>query len=90
MQFVQTWYMNKVVIVFVSLIGILFLVLAGLYVIHPANALPTFIPGYDPHLTRHHLTHAVAAAGLGLLCFAFVWFATGKKKSVHEEKEGNS
>lgn len=78
--------MQKVLSIVAIILGLLFLFLAGIYIVHAANTLPSFIPGYDPHLTRHHYTHAAAAAGLGFVCFAFAWFTSGKKKSPHEEK----
>lgn len=79
--------MQKLLITLAILLGIILLGIAGLYATTPAHALPHFMPGYNPLLTKHHYTHAGAAAGLGLICFAFAWFATGKrKKSPHEEK----
>lgn len=66
--------------------GILLVVVAGIYALHPANAIPQFFPGYDQKLMRHHYTHAVAAGGLGILCFAIAYLQSGKKKT-HQMKE---
>ena len=51
----------------VVLLGIVLLVLAGVYFLVPANSLPTFIPGYDAALTRVRFTHGAAAAVAGVV-----------------------
>ncbi len=51
----------------VVLLGIVLLVLAGVYFLVPANSLPAFIPGYDAALTRVRFTHGVAAAVVGVV-----------------------
>ncbi len=63
-------------------VGILLLVLAVVYVALPAQGLPHFLPGYDPTLTRHHVTHAAAAFFLGLGAFAYAWFSSGQRPSA--------
>lgn len=63
------------------ILGIVLVVIAGVYVALPAHSLPHFMPGYSALVVRHHYTHAVASLGLGLVCFAYAWFATGKKSS---------
>jgi hypothetical protein len=65
-------------------IGILLLVVAGIYLTTPAHALPSFFPGYDSTLTKVHRTHGIGALGLALVCFAFAWFQTGKKSTKKE------
>lgn len=72
--------MNKLVIAVALLAGVLLFVAGGMYAALPAHSLPSYFPGYAP-LTKHHYTHAVAAFGLGILCFVFVWFQSGKKSS---------
>lgn len=63
------------------LLGILFVVASSVYFMLPAHSLPHFFPGYSAAIARHHYTHGVASLLLGLACFAYAWFATGKKKS---------
>jgi len=70
----------KPLVILSIIAGLLLLVLAFVYLSHPANALPTFLPGYDPTLAKHHFKHGIAAALLGLAAFAFAWFQTGKSK----------
>lgn len=62
-------------------VGILFLIIAGVYFVTPAHSLPTFFPGFDATITKAHYKHGIGALGLALACFAFAWFNTGKKSS---------
>ena len=64
-----------------ALLGIVLLIIAGVYIVTPAHSLPHFFPGYDAHIARAHLKHAVASVCLAAACFAFAWFNTGKKSS---------
>ena len=73
--------MNKLLVPLAVSAGILLVLLAGIYVALPAQSLPHFMPGYATGLARHHYTHAAASLGLGLVCFAYAWFASGKKSS---------
>lgn len=70
----------KPLVVLSVVAGILLLIMAGMYATLPAHSLPTFFPGYA-NLGKHHYTHAAAALCLGFVCFAYTWFATGKKSS---------
>jgi hypothetical protein len=72
--------MNKTVNTIVIVLGILFVLLAFFYWITPANALPSFMPGYDASLTTVHFKHGLASLIVGLGLLVFVWFRTGKKK----------
>jgi len=59
----------------------LLVALAVYYWMTPANALASFVPGYDAHVTGPHTKHALAAALLAVICLVGVWFSTGKKQS---------
>ncbi len=73
--------MQKTLIVVLSVIvGVLLLVLAGMYAMTPAHNLPAFLPGYDM-TSKLHYKHAIGAFLLSLAVFAFGWFQTGKKSS---------
>lgn len=84
--------MNKLLVIIAAILGILFIVLGAVYLTMPASSLPSFLPGYASKTTTHiHYTHAVASLLLGVACFIFAWFQSGKKKgpkepSVKEEK----
>ena len=72
---------NKLVVVLAVLVGIVLLIAACVYFIEPAKSLPSFFPGYNSTLARHHYTHGVGTLVLGLVAFAFAWFQSGKKSS---------
>ena len=62
--------LRSLVIFLGLLVGLFFFALAALYFLVPANALPTFMPGYDPEVNKIHLTHAVGFLVMGVLGFA--------------------
>ena len=64
-------------------LGVIFLIIAAIYFMTPAHSLPSFFPGYDT-TSKIHIKHAIGSLCLGLACFAFAWFQTGKK-SPHKE-----
>ncbi len=72
---------NKLVSLLAIVIGIFFIIIAGVYFLEPAKSLPSFFPGYNVTLARHHYTHGVVSLVLGLLAFVFAWFQSGKKSS---------
>jgi phosphotransferase system glucose/maltose/N-acetylglucosamine-specific IIC component len=78
--------MNKPFVILAVILGVVFLLMAVIYVIEPAKSLPVFFPGHDPALTKHHYTHALGMFILACCAFIFVWFQSGKN-SVHEEKK---
>ena len=51
----------------VYLLAIVLIVVAGVYLWLPANSLPSFLPGYDPALTRVRFNHGVAAGVIGVV-----------------------
>jgi hypothetical protein len=63
-------------------LGIAFVALAAVYWTTPANALPSFFPGYDPALSVIHFKHGLGALIVGAALLVWVWFRTGKKSSV--------
>ena len=76
--------MNKPVVIVATATGLIFVVIAIIYFVEPARALPRFFPGYEIRLASHHYKHGIGALLLGLACLAFAWFQSGKK-SVKEE-----
>jgi hypothetical protein len=57
-------------------LGLLFVVLAVVYFVTPANQLPSVFPGHDAHLTRHHTKHGLVMLGLAVVSWAGAWFTT--------------
>ena len=72
--------MSKKLAILAVILGILFVGLGVFYWLTPANSLPGYLPGYDPAMTGVHFKHGLASFILGLLLFAYAWFATGKKR----------
>lgn len=77
--------MNKKVLAGVAaILGVLFIISAVIYFITPAESLPSFFPGHEMGLTKTHFKHGIGSLFLGLACFAFAWFQSGKKKNKVE------
>ena len=60
-------------------LGVVFVGLAVLYAVEPAKSLP--LPdalGHDSSSSHHHAKHAIAALLLGVGCFVFAWFESGR------------
>ncbi len=76
--------MHKPLVIIVIAVGGIFFICAAIYFIEPAKSLPAFFPGYDMTLTKHHYKHGIGALLLGLGCFAFSWFQSGKKSPKKE------
>jgi uncharacterized membrane protein YecN with MAPEG domain len=79
--------MNKGLVWLVVLVGLLLIVAAVMYFTMSASALPAFLPGHEAGLATKHYKHGIGALLLGLVCFAFAWFQSGKKKSPLSHKE---
>ena len=73
--------MNKLMVWIAVLLGLGFVALAALYLMVPAGGLPTYIPGYLTGSDHIHTTHALASLVVGLLLWAYAWFASAKKVS---------
>lgn len=71
--------------ILVTVIGGAFVLLAVVYALVPANALPSFVPGYDPALDQIHVKHSLAFLLAGVVLWAYAWFATRPKPPVVNE-----
>jgi hypothetical protein len=69
-----TWLLLAVAVVFV--------VLAVVYFVTPANQLPSVLPGHDVHVTRHHTKHGIAMLGLAVLACVGAWFTTAPARAT--------
>jgi drug/metabolite transporter (DMT)-like permease len=56
------------------LLGVILLVVAGVYFVVSADQLPTFLPGHEGGLTRVHSKHGIVAAIAGLVLIAVGWW----------------
>jgi hypothetical protein len=57
-----------------TLLGVVLLVIAGVYFVVPADQLPGFFPGHETGVARMHYKHGVAAGVAGVvLIVAGMW-----------------
>jgi hypothetical protein len=56
------------------LLGIILIVVAAAYLLIPADALRTFMPGHEAGLMRPRMKHGYAAGGAGIVMFILGWF----------------
>jgi hypothetical protein len=68
---------NRSLILPAVVLGVLLLVVAVVYWVDSADALPSFFPGHAAGSSHHHIKHGIAAAILAAGCFTFAWFQSG-------------
>ena len=73
--------MKRMVNVIAALLGFAFLFLAFFYWLMPANALPYYMPGYDPVVSTVHVVHGLISMALAFIFFLFAWLNSAKKAS---------
>jgi amino acid permease len=61
--------------------GVLFAVVAVIYLTRTANGLPSFFPGHLAGSSRKHSKHGVAAIALALVSWAGAWLTSGRKST---------
>ena len=60
-----------------TLLGVVLLVIAGVYFLMPADQLPGFFPGHEAGVMRVHTKHGVVAGVAGLVLLAAgVWIGS--------------
>jgi drug/metabolite transporter (DMT)-like permease len=55
-------------------LGVILLILAGVYFMMPADQLPSFLPGHEAGVTRVHTKHGIVAAVAGVVLIAAGWW----------------
>jgi hypothetical protein len=73
---------NRKLILPAVVVGVLLIVVAIVYFVDSASALPSFFPGHETGSTHHHAKHGIAALILGLGCFVFAWFQSGPSRTT--------
>jgi len=53
-----------------TLLGVVLLIIAAVYVMVPADQLPGFFPGHEAGVARVHLKHGVVSGVLGIVLIA--------------------
>jgi len=76
---------NRALIPLAIIVGVILLVIAGIYFAEPARSLPSFFPGHagtgSSEAAHHHVKHGIAAIVVALGAFVFAWFQTGPQRS---------
>ena len=57
-----------------TVLGGALLVVAAIYFLMPADALPSFVPGHETGLARVRVKHGLIAAVAGVVSLAAGWF----------------
>lgn len=55
------------------LLGAVLIVVAAVYLMMPADSLPSFMPGHEAGLMRPRIKHGVAAGVVGVMLFVVGW-----------------
>jgi hypothetical protein len=55
-------------------LGLIFIIVAVVYLTVPADSLPAFLPGHEAGLTRVRMKHGLASGAVGIILFAIGWF----------------
>lgn len=58
----------------VIVIGVILIVVAAVYFLVPADALPTFFPGHETGLMRVRTKHGILSGAVGILLLALGWW----------------
>ena len=57
------------------ILGIILIIIAGIYLAVPADSLPSFfIPGHEAGLARVRLKHGIASGAVGVILLLIGWF----------------
>ena len=62
--------------VVLAVLGVVILLVAIVYFTKSANDLPSFFPGHQAGVTRHHTKHGLALVALAVVTWIGAWFTT--------------
>lgn len=64
-----------------AVVGVLLIVVAIVYWVQTADALPSWMPGHEDGSTHHHVKHGIAAFFVGVALLVYAWFQTGSGRA---------
>ena len=64
------------------LAALVLVVIGIVYFAEPAKSLPSFFPGHDAAITRHHVKHGIAAIVVAAIALALAWISSGTRKAT--------
>jgi hypothetical protein len=57
-----------------TVLGVFLLIVAGMYLVVPADQLPSLLPGHEAGVTRVHIKHGIVSGVAGIVLLAAgVW-----------------
>jgi hypothetical protein len=60
--------------IIITLLGVVLLIVAGVYFLIPADQLPSFLPGHEAGVTRIHAKHGIVAGIAGIVLLGTGWW----------------
>jgi hypothetical protein len=57
-----------------TLLGVVLLIVAGVYFLMPADQLPSFFPGHEAGVMRVHTKHGIVAGVAGVILLGTGWW----------------
>jgi hypothetical protein len=69
---------RKIAVVGCGAAALIFVVLAVVYFTRSAQDLPSFLPGHQTGVTRHHTKHGIAMLGLAVFAVVGGWMLSGQ------------
>ena len=79
---------NRQLVIPAVTVGVVLIVIAIVYWVDTAGALPSFFPGHEAGSSHHHIKHGLAAFILGVGAFIFAWFQTGPGTADRSPRTG--
>ena len=70
---------KTILAVILGIIGLVFIVVAIIYLAEPAKSLPSFVPGHIAGSSGHHPLKAVGSLVVGIIFAVGAWFALAYK-----------
>jgi hypothetical protein len=64
-----------------AVVGVLLIVVAIVYWVQTADALPSWMPGHEDGSSHHHVKHGIAAFFVGVALLVYAWFQTGSGRA---------
>ncbi len=59
---------------FCTIVGIILIVIAGIYFVTPADTLPSYFPGHEAGVMRVHVKHAMVSGVAGVVFLVLGWW----------------
>ena len=70
---------RTILAVILGIIALVFIVVAVIYIVEPAESLPSFVPGHIAGSTGHHPLKATGSLVVGIIFAVGAWFALAYK-----------